>query len=407
MGGSIAARGLTRPLVRIVMRKTAVSRSGGLVVWGPHSCSVRLIAASPGCKARMAMPQAVASADVPLWVASFGSSAGAISDDVIGALRAQGLNAGATPPSGAGVILFDEVSTGLSRLVHECSNGGLECVIAVNAVPTGLAEGALWRLLDAGASDVFVWDPSHGPATVAARLDRWQQVDDLTALPLVRDRLVGESRAWRSVLRRIVEVARFTDSPVLITGESGTGKELAARLIHALDARTQKRDLVVLDCTTIVPTLSGSEFFGHERGAFTGADSTRDGAFALADGGTLFLDEVGELPLALQAELLRVVQEGTYKRVGGNVWRASSFRLVCATNKDLLAEAAQERFRRDFYYRIAAWRIDLPRLGRSPRRRPAADPPLPPSAPARPSAVRSRRAGSRLPGPAGISRQCP
>ena len=309
------------------------------------------------------MPQAVASADVPLWVASFGPSAGAISDDVIGALRAQGLNAGATPPSGAGVILFDEVSTGLSRLVHECSNGGLECVIAVNAVPTGLAEGALWRLLDAGASDVFVWDPSHGPATVAARLNRWQQVDDLTALPLVRDRLVGESRAWRSVVRRIVEIARFTDSPVLITGESGTGKELAARLIHALDARTQKRDLVVLDCTTIVPTLSGSEFFGHERGAFTGADSTRDGAFALADGGTLFLDEVGELPLALQAELLRVVQEGTYKRVGGNAWRASSFRLVCATNKDLLAEVAQERFRRDFYYRIAAWRIDLPSLG--------------------------------------------
>jgi transcriptional regulator with GAF, ATPase, and Fis domain len=178
----------------------------------------------------------------------------------------------------------------------------------------------------------------------------------------VHDRLVGESTAWRSVLRDAVEIARFTDAPVLVTGESGTGKELVARLVHALDAREDKGDLVLLDCTTIVPTLSGSEFFGHERGAFTGAEAPRDGAFALADGGTLFLDEVGELPLALQAELMRVVQEGTYKRVGSNVWCETSFRLVCATNKDLLAEAAANRFRRDFYYRIAAWRIALPSL---------------------------------------------
>jgi transcriptional regulator with GAF, ATPase, and Fis domain len=283
---------------------------------------------------------------------------------VVRALRAHGLNAeaaGATA-GGAGVVLFDEVSTDLARLVRDRSNGGLECVIAANAAPAALAQGALWRLLDAGASDVFVWDPAHGPAAVAARLDRWRRVDDLTALPVVCGQLVGESRAWRSVLRRIVEIAQFTDAPVLLTGESGTGKELVARLIHALDSRPRKRDLVLLDCTTIVPTLSGSEFFGHERGAFTGADSTREGAFALADGGTLFLDEVGELPLTLQAELLRAVQERTYKRVGSNVWRTTSFRLVCATNKDLLVEAAQERFRRDFYYRIAAWRIDLPSL---------------------------------------------
>ena len=147
------------------------------------------------------MPQPTAFADTPLRVASFGSSAAAISDDVISALRAQGLNAGAAAQMGAGVILFDDVSTSLARLVHECSNGGLECVIAVNASPAGLAEEALWRLLDAGASDVLPWDPSHGPAAVAARLDRWQQVDELTALPVVRDKLVGDSRAWRSVLR--------------------------------------------------------------------------------------------------------------------------------------------------------------------------------------------------------------
>jgi transcriptional regulator with GAF, ATPase, and Fis domain len=111
-----------------------------------------------------------------------------------------------------------------------------------------------------------------------------------------------------------------------------------------------------------VPTLSGSEFFGHERGAFTGAVSPRDGAFALADGGTLFLDEVGELPAQLQAELLRVIQEGTYKRVGSDTWRTTRFRLVCATNRRLDEAQARGTFRKDLYHRIAAWVCELPPL---------------------------------------------
>ena len=167
-------------------------------------------------------------------------------------------------------------------------------------------------------------------------------------------------------MRQIVEVARFTDASVLILGESGTGKELIARLIHTLDPRAKKRDLVVLDCTTIVPELSGSEFFGHERGAFTGAVTPRDGAFVLADGGTLFLDEVGELPLGLQAQLLRVVQEHTYKRVGDNTWQRTDFRLVCATNRDLLQEVQQGRFHCDLYYRLANWICKLPSLRERP-----------------------------------------
>ena len=144
------------------------------------------------------------------------------------------------------------------------------------------------------------------------------------------------------MLRQVVEVARFTDAPVLDhRGERhGQGAGGARRSTRSTRAPT-KATSSSLDCTTIVPDLSGSEFFGHERGAFTGAACARDGAFALADGGTLFLDEVGELPLTLQAELLRVVQEGTYKRVGGNEWRETDFRLVCATNRDLLAEAAR------------------------------------------------------------------
>jgi transcriptional regulator with GAF, ATPase, and Fis domain len=187
-------------------------------------------------------------------------------------------------------------------------------------------------------------------------------VDQLVESPFVRNSLVGGDRVWKSVLRQIVEVARFTDASVLIMGESGTGKELVARLIHALDPRPNKRDLMVLDCTTIVPELSGSEFFGHERGAFTGAVTPRDGAFALADGGTLFLDEVGELSLGLQAQLLRVIQERTYKRVGGNTWHKTDFRLVCATNRDLLQAVMRGAFRSDLYYRIASATWKLPSL---------------------------------------------
>jgi transcriptional regulator with GAF, ATPase, and Fis domain len=178
----------------------------------------------------------------------------------------------------------------------------------------------------------------------------------------VKKTLVGTSQAWRCLLRQIIEVARFTDASVLIMGETGTGKELLARLIHELDPRTPKRELALVDCTTIVPELSGSEFFGHERGAFTGAVSPRESAFALADGGTLFLDEVGELPPGLQAQLLRVVQEHTYKRVGGNTWQHADFRLVCATNRDLLAGVKQGEFRSDLYYRIAGWVFKTPPL---------------------------------------------
>jgi len=265
-------------------------------------------------------------------------------------------------PKGLGILFFDEITSNLCQFVREASCNGIERVLAVSVSKSPL-DCSLWSLLQAGASDVITWDGSARCAIdISHRLERWLVVDQLLESTLVKENLVGQSTIWRSVLRQIIEVARFTDASMLITGESGTGKELAARLIHTLDQRPNKRDLVVLDCTTVVPTLAGSEFFGHERGAFTGAVTARDGAFALADGGTLFLDEVGELPTELQAQLLRVVQEKTYKRVGGNSWQKTEFRLVCATNRELLEEVRLGKFRNDLYYRIAACKCCLPPL---------------------------------------------
>ncbi len=265
--------------------------------------------------------------------------------------------------SGAGIVFFDEITPALLDLLRETTGCGLERVLGISLSPASLKPAASWSLLAAGASDVFAWNQSVNSARqVAARFARWEKIDEIVRSSLVKGHLAGQSAPWIRALRRIVDVARFTDSSVLITGESGTGKELFAQLIHTLDQRPNKGKLVVLDCTTIVPELSGSEFFGHERGAFTGAVTAREGAFALADKGTLFLDEVGELPLNLQAELLRVVQERTYKRVGGNTWHKTDFRLVCATNRNLLDEQSQGRFRRDFYYRIASWTCHLPSL---------------------------------------------
>jgi transcriptional regulator with GAF, ATPase, and Fis domain len=300
------------------------------------------------------------------WLTFFGSVCPSLRQEMYDSLLQRGIGPCVFEPAGTagpGLVVFDDFTPCVGEFLRKVSERGLERVLAIATTPTALAGGLAWRLLRAGASDVLAWDHSGRSAgEVAARLGRWEVVDQLVRSPLVRKNCIGSSPAWVRALRQIVEMARFTDTPALITGETGTGKELAARLIHTLADWPAKRDLVLVDCTTIAPELSGSEFFGHERGAFTGAFAGRDGAFALADGGTLFLDEVGELPLALQAELLRVVQERTYKRVGSNEWRRTNFRLVCATNRELLRDEASGQFRRDLYYRIAGWTCRLPPL---------------------------------------------
>ncbi len=268
---------------------------------------------------------------------------------------------------GTVVALVADAGRDTIDMLAALAHGAERQVLAIVAPGLKLGASGVWKLLAAGASDAFGWDEMERPeAAIVERAAHWAAIEATVDSRLVRENLIGRSPAWRGALRNIVGAALFGDAPILLTGETGTGKELAARLIHTLARERRPKgvtpDLVTVDCTTIVRDLAGSELFGHERGAYTGADRARDGAVALAHGGTLFLDEVGELPLALQAQLLRVVQEKAYKRVGGNTWHTSEFRLVCATNRDLVAEVEAGRFRSDLYFRIAGVTCCLPPL---------------------------------------------
>ncbi|MFZ5775261.1 MAG: sigma-54-dependent transcriptional regulator [Thermodesulfobacteriota bacterium] len=172
--------------------------------------------------------------------------------------------------------------------------------------------------------------------------------------------MIFASPAMRNVHDLAVKVAA-SDATVLLTGESGTGKEVVARLIHQASPRCHER-FVAVNCAAMAPSLLEAELFGHEKGAFTGADKARPGKFEFAGNGTLFLDEMGELPLEAQAKLLRAIQEKSVQRVGGNQEIPVRCRLVCATNRDLGRLVAEGRFREDLFYRLAVFPIALPPL---------------------------------------------
>ncbi len=173
-------------------------------------------------------------------------------------------------------------------------------------------------------------------------------------------RILGESDQIQDVLRLIDRVAP-TDKAVLIQGESGTGKELVARSIQEKSQRADK-PFVTINCAALPESLVESELFGHERGSFTGATAQKDGLFEVADGGTLFIDEMGELPLALQPKLLRVLEDGSLRRVGSHQERRVDVRVIAATNRDLEKEVQAGRFREDLYYRINVMSLVLPPL---------------------------------------------
>jgi transcriptional regulator with GAF, ATPase, and Fis domain len=174
------------------------------------------------------------------------------------------------------------------------------------------------------------------------------------------DAIIGNSKVQEKLLEKIGQVAK-TDTTVLISGETGTGKELLARAIHAASQR-KNRPLVKINCATLPTSLIENELFGHEKGAFTGATARKTGRFELADGGTIFLDEIGDLPLELQAKLLRVLQEGELERVGGNSTICVDVRVIAATNRNLADSIAAGEFREDLFYRLNVFPIQSPPL---------------------------------------------
>jgi DNA-binding NtrC family response regulator len=256
--------------------------------------------------------------------------------------------------------------------------GGVELFRASRALPSpppfvlltafGTVEEAVAAIKD-GVSD-FLTKPLKDPATlrdlVGRLLDEQRREKRLTTLDekagggLPPLEILFAGAAMQEVRRLAGEVAA-TEATVLIGGESGTGKELLARYLHYTSLR-KAGPFVAVNCAAIPENLLESELFGHERGAFTGASAARQGKFEMAAGGTIMLDEIGEMPPAMQAKLLRVLQERNFQRVGGNRELRADVRVLAATNRDLAKESAAGRFREDLYYRLNVFPVELPPL---------------------------------------------
>ncbi len=253
--------------------------------------------------------------------------------------------------------------TGL-EILEKAREKGDAAVVIMTAY--GTVENAVEAMKKGAADYIMKPFPMDELVIICRKLTEKQRLIGLTDMltedikGISYDKFIGRSRAAREMLDMISRVAA-TDATVLLTGKSGTGKELAAHLIHENSPRKEK-PFIPVNCAALTETLLESELFGHEKGAFTGADKRKLGRFELADGGTIFLDEVGETSPALQAKLLRVLEERQFVRVGGVDNVTVDVRVIAATNRNLKDEMANGKFREDLYFRLNIFPIKIPNL---------------------------------------------
>ncbi len=202
--------------------------------------------------------------------------------------------------------------------------------------------------------------PLRGPDNKLFLGECIEEVSSVDSYETGSDRMVGESSEFRACVSQLMNAAG-SDAPVLLQGETGTGKELAAEFVHVHSFRS-KKPFQIIDSTVLTENLFESEMFGHVSGAYTGSVGAKQGLFELAEGGTIFLDEIGDMPILQQAKLLRVLETGQYRRVGGKSIHKANVRIICATNRHLWESVLAGRFREDLYYRIACLNIRLPSL---------------------------------------------
>lgn len=257
-------------------------------------------------------------------------------------------------PDGTGLELLQRLREQEPDQAVVMMTGAHNLALAIDAIKLGAAD-FIHKPIKTGELQLVV-DRVLESRRLARAVEALQPPPDD---PLQRRELIGRSNAMLQVSKEIALCAE-SGASVLISGESGTGKEVVARLIHAHSER--KGPFVAVNCAAIVDTLLESELFGHEKGAFTGANSRKPGKFELAQDGTLFLDEIGELAAPLQAKLLRALQEQVFERVGGTQQISTNARILSATNRDLFAEAVAGRFREDLAYRLKVISIELPPL---------------------------------------------